>query len=80
MTDSKQGGEMDDYSRHEALDRASIFCNMLSDQLLDHHFIQEHPRFRGKVEAAIRLLAGLYQEIGAEHFSEPVSPSPEGLT
>jgi hypothetical protein len=64
----------DDYSRHEALDRTSIFCNMLGDQLLDHHYIQEHPKFRDKVEAAIALLAGLYQEIGAQHLGGVALP------
>lgn len=68
--------EIDDYSRHEALDRTSIFCNMLSNQLLDHHFIQSRPEFRMKVEAAVKQLFSVYQAIGAEHLSPPAPAQP----
>lgn len=61
---------MDDYSRHEALDRTNLMCDMILNNLLDHPYMLENKDLRGMVMRAIVLLETVYQQIGEEHLSD----------
>lgn len=55
----------DEFHRHEALDRASMFSQMVGIWLLEHPSVQANAKVRKKVEKAANLLTEAYQEIGA---------------
>jgi hypothetical protein len=65
-----------DYHRHEALDRASLLCDMIGNYLLDHQFIQADEGLRADVERALGILADVYQRIGAQHLGGVKPPVP----
>lgn len=56
---------LDQFHRHEALDRASLVADERGDTLLDHPYLVAHPALRSEVEYAMRLISDVYQEIGA---------------
>ena len=58
---------MNDYLRHEALDRTNLMCDMLCNNLLDHPYMLDNKDLRGMVMRAIVLLETVYQQIGEEH-------------
>jgi hypothetical protein len=60
--------KIDDYHRHEALDRASMLAQNLSVWLLQHPYIDSQPHIRAKVVEAVNLLHDVYQEIAVEHL------------
>lgn len=60
--------ELDDYHRHEALDRACMLAEILSSWLLQHPYIESKPKLGAKVGRAIKLLNKVYNEIGKEHL------------
>lgn len=64
--------ELDAFHKHEAMDRAWMFADMLGDQLADHPYIESDPALKKMAEDAIGSLYKLYQEIGSR--DEPIRP------
>lgn len=62
--------KLDDYHRHEALDRANMLANMVATWLLEHDYIAAHPELTRKAAEAFEALSALYQEIGGVTFYE----------
>ena len=58
--------ELDDYHRHEALDRSCILAQTVILNLLQHPYIDAHPKLGEKVGKAVELLYEVYNEIGRE--------------
>ena len=54
----------DAFHQHEALDRTSMFAQMVGIWLLEHPAVQANQKVRKKVEKAANLLSEAYQEIG----------------
>jgi len=55
---------LDEFHYHEALDRASLMCDIVSESLENHPVITHHPELRARVEAAVHELFQLYQDLG----------------
>lgn len=55
----------DKFSQHEAMHMASVLTEMVDAYLAEHPFIQEHIDLLEDANRAARLLAGIYQKIGA---------------
>lgn len=58
---------LDEFHRHEALDRCSLLVDVISVHLLDHAYIQAHPEYAKKIEESARILFEVYQSIGSEY-------------
>lgn len=56
--------KLDNYSRHEALDRAHLLASMVGDWLLSHPYIAADKKLKKRAKVAMRELAQLYQDIG----------------
>ncbi|MEZ5330231.1 MAG: hypothetical protein R3F19_34725, partial [Verrucomicrobiales bacterium] len=63
-SDDSDDGKLDDYHRHEALDRAAIFAEQFESHIASHPQIELDPRLRSKAEEIADRLAALYQAIG----------------
>lgn len=50
---------------HEAIDRIEVSMNYLQAALAEHSLINAVEEFEAEVQAAISILANLYQRIGA---------------
>ncbi len=56
---------------HEAIDRINVAINYLQSTLAEHALINAVSEYETKVQAAIEILAALYQEIGRnQHVSD----------
>jgi hypothetical protein len=62
---------MNDYLRHEALDRTNLICNIIGQNLLEHPYVLNSKELNGMVYRALVLLETVYQQIGEEHLNEP---------
>ncbi len=59
------GGEpIDDFHRHEALDRASIFADQFETHVASHPVIELDPELKSQAGEIIDRLAALYQAVG----------------
>jgi len=59
------GGELiDDFHRHEALDRASIFADQFESHVASHPIIELDPKLKSQASEIIDRLAALYQAVG----------------
>ena len=56
---------LDQFHTHEALDRASLICDLIDSHLLRHPFVVAHHIIQAKVEAGLRLIFDAYQDIGS---------------
>lgn len=62
---------MDDYSRHEVLDRVSVVADGFSRNVLDHEWVDSldpEDSVRLALEAAAEALADAYQAVGLVHL------------
>jgi hypothetical protein len=59
---------LDDYHAHEALDRAGMMVDILSDHLAEHPFVLAHPHIKARVDAGVAAIADAYQMIGSIHL------------
>jgi len=55
---------IDDYHRHEALDRAAVFAEHFETHVASHPVILKDPALRAQAEEITNRLAALYQAIG----------------
>lgn len=55
---------LDRFHYHEALDRAYMIGNMLSEYLLEHPVITKHPELLEKVKIAADNIFDVYQLVG----------------
>lgn len=62
--------KLDDYHRHEALDRACMLSQIVATWLIDHPYIEAHPDLSRKAATAFEALSDLYQAIGVRHLPE----------
>lgn len=62
--------KLDDYHRHEALDRSNMLANMVASWLMEHPYIESNPPLARKAEDAFDALYALYQAIGLGHLPE----------
>lgn len=63
--------ELNDGHIHEAIDRIDVSINYLQAALAEHALINAVAAYEAEVQAAIDILAKLYQRIGAhDHVSE----------
>ncbi|MBT2300388.1 hypothetical protein J7E70_07910 [Variovorax paradoxus] len=60
--------EIDDYHRHEALDRALMLAQTLNFWLLQHPYIDTKPELGEQIGKAVELLYAVYNEIGKGHL------------
>ena len=56
--------ELNDGHIHEAIDRIDVAINYLQSTLAEHSLINAVSEYEEKVQAAIKILSDLYQEIG----------------
>lgn len=59
-------GELDDFHRHEALDRVSVWLDHFSEHIAAHPVITGSPDFSERCEKISDLCGELYQAIGQE--------------
>lgn len=64
MSPPKISVDLDDYHRHEALDRANMLAQIVGEWLLDHPYVQQRPELVRMVSLAQSALADAYQLIG----------------
>ena len=62
--------KLDQFHQHEALDRCSVFINIIESELLRHEFVQAHKKIKRLVESAANDLAQAYQLIGAKELNK----------
>lgn len=62
---------------HEALDRCSLFADLI-DEFSEHPAIVQNPEWRRLAESAATALADLYQAIGSAHGSEVAQMAQDG--
>lgn len=62
---------------HEAMHMASVLADMVGERLCEHPSISRNAAWLTKAEAALAALHDLYQAIGAEHMSAPLTMPPE---
>lgn len=65
--------ELDVFDWHEALDRASLFANLVDTELLQLAAVQRDDEARAKIELAASALAESYQILGRRRFPEGTS-------
>ncbi len=61
---------LDEFTRHEALDRAGILVDLLVTMLGDNEAVQGDDAARAAFDAAHEALAALYQACGVVSFGE----------
>jgi hypothetical protein len=54
---------MDQFDRHEALDRCSMLCNIIDQELMGHRYFEHHTILKSRLEEAFELIYGVYQAI-----------------
>jgi cell fate (sporulation/competence/biofilm development) regulator YmcA (YheA/YmcA/DUF963 family) len=59
-------GALDDFHRHEALDRVSVWLDHFSEHIAAHPVISSSPDFSARCEEITDLCGALYQAIGQE--------------
>lgn len=57
---------LDQFHRHEAIDRCDLFARMVEDNLLSHPAVQANAEVRVLIEVAITSLAEAYQVLGQD--------------
>ena len=57
---------LDDFHRHEALDRVSVWLDHFSEHIAAHPVISSSPDFSARCEEITDLCGALYQAIGQE--------------
>ena len=62
--DNVCGGPLDDFHRHEALDRTSIFADQFESHVASHPVIELDPELKSQASEIIDRLAALYQAVG----------------
>lgn len=65
--------ELDDGHIHEAIDRIDVSINYLQAALAEHSLIASVEAFNTEVQAAIDILANLYQKIGMYNSVSDIS-------
>lgn len=55
---------IDEFSKHEALDRAQLFADFFERQMCRHPFVEINPDLAARCDAIADQLGALYQEIG----------------
>ena len=58
--------KLDEFSRHEALDRSSMILNIIDTHLLQHPVIKLDKELKEKVTKSAELLYEVYQELGSK--------------
>ena len=58
--------ELDEFSGHEVLHLATVVCNLIEREMLDHPWTQAHPKAANAVAHALSAMSAAYQVIGAE--------------
>jgi len=71
----KAGVKLDDFHRHEALDRVSVWLDHFSEYIAAHPVIVASPDYAARCEKITDLCGELYQAIGNEIFDFDVSRS-----
>lgn len=61
---------IDDFARHEALDRTSLILELFERSVLEHHVLEAYPHLKEKAEAVSAGLADLYSSMGAEFMGD----------
>jgi cell fate (sporulation/competence/biofilm development) regulator YmcA (YheA/YmcA/DUF963 family) len=69
------GVELDDFHRHEALDRVSVWLDHFSEYITAHPVIAASPDFSERCEKITDLCGALYQAIGQETHDIEASKS-----
>ena len=60
---------IDEFHKHEALDRAHLFSDQFERHLASHPFIETTPQLKDKADQIANALGDLYQAIGV-HINE----------
>jgi hypothetical protein len=69
----EEGIILDEFHYHEALDRTSMLCDILQDQLMTHPVFQTEENLKKLLEFTIISLYDVYSNVGAimvEKFHE----------
>lgn len=56
--------KIDPFSVHEALDRSSVFAELIQGRLCEHTFIKSQPELLALADTAAQALYDLYQAVG----------------
>lgn len=62
MADEK----LDEFSAHEALDRAAMVTSIFEDWVHQHPFVQADPALKSMADHALKAASDLHQAIGAK--------------
>lgn len=57
---------IDEFSKHEALDRSAMILNIIDTHLLQHPVIKLDKELKEKVTKSAELLYEVYQELGSK--------------
>lgn len=70
----KKKEELDEFHYHEAMDRTSMFCSMLDNELLGHPVFEQDEEMHKELEHIIDNLYKLYCNVGQmviQKFTQP---------
>lgn len=70
MSSKKNVRVVDEFSKHELLDRISVLNVIFCDHISKHPWTKEDPEIKAQVEAIVNQLSELYQVVGAKRFAE----------
>jgi|GEM_PF-6355512 len=62
--------KLDDFHRHEALDRVSVWLDHFSEYIAAHPVIAASPGFSARCEKITDLCGELYQAIGQDTYEK----------
>jgi hypothetical protein len=68
VKEKKNALVLDQFHYHEAMDRTYIAGDVVERMLTEHPVFQKHKRLKHKVERALDILAGVYQELGRMEY------------
>lgn len=71
----QKDGVLDDFHRHEALDRVSVWLDHFSEHIAAHPVISGSPDFSARCETITELCGALYQAIGQKTHEIEVGKS-----
>lgn len=58
--------QLDEFHGHEVLHLASVVCNLIELEMVEHPWTQAHPKAAKAIASALSAMADAYQVIGSE--------------
>ena len=71
-TKKKTVPALDEFHYHEALDRTSMVCDILDQQVSEHPVFEKHPDLKKEIDKAIDALYTVYSKIAKKMINEGI--------